>query len=143
MKKLKVYVGCSLTHATTQYKEFIIALKNELHKILNVEILEFIGLEGSNSVGVYKHDIHTCVKECDIFIAECSNPSTGLGYELGVSVELWKKPTLAVCNVDAKITRLVEGIACEINPNFEYRTYVNLIELVDICTKKIILLQSK
>ena len=142
MKKLKVYVGCALTHSTEEYRQQIADFKDRLRELPNVEVLDFVGLENATSEEVYEHDIHYCVATCDLFIAECSHPAIGLGYELGVAVDGWKKPTIAFFGKDIKVTRLVQGLLCKRNPHFESAYYSSLDELVDISHQKILALQA-
>ncbi|MBU0611882.1 hypothetical protein KKA39_02325 [Patescibacteria group bacterium] len=137
MKIIKVYVGCALTYAGEDFKRDIEFLKIFLRSIKGVEVLEFIGLVNGTPVDVYEHDIHNCVGGGDLIIAECSFPSTGLGWEIGTAVEKHKKHVLAVAKADAKVTRLVIGAQCERNPNYSFQTYDSLEKLFDICTKKI------
>lgn len=137
MKNVIVYVGCALTYASEEFKQSIDFLKDTLRSMENVTVLEFIGLVNGTSVDVYKHDIHNCVEKCDLFIAECSYPSIGLGWELGTAVEKDKKYVLAVAKAEIKVTRLVLGAECERNPNYSFKTYNSEFELFGICIKKI------
>src|SRR5438067_586788 len=118
----KIYVGCSLTHAPEEFKQGIIALKQQLSK--QHIILEFLGLVNGTSEEVFEHDTN-CVKQCDLFIAECSHPSIGLGYELGTALAL-DKPVLAVAHKDAKVTRLVLGVT---HPKYTFRRYDDMEEI--------------
>lgn len=122
MKKL--YVGCSLTQAPEEFKTAVENLKNELRK--DFEILDFIGLTAGTPTDVYKWDIHECVAKCDVFIAICDLPAIGLGYELAVAVEHLGKPTLALAQKDAKVTRLVLGID---KPNYTLTRYKTMEEI--------------
>ncbi len=137
MKKIIVYVGCALTYAEEEFKRSIELLKFTLKSMDNVTVLEFVGLVNGTSVDVYEHDIHNCVEKCDLFIAECSYPSIGLGWELGTAVEKDKKHVLAVAKDGIKVTRLVLGAECERNLNYSFKTYSYFGELLDICISKI------
>ncbi len=137
MKIIKVYVGCALTHASSKFKNDIYLLKHNLKSMKGVIILEFIGLENGTATDVYNHDVHGCVKDGELIIAECSYPSTGLGWELGTAVEKHRKHVFAVARDDAKVTRLVLGAACERNPNYSFQTYNSFAGLLDLCIKKI------
>lgn len=107
MKTLKVYVGCGLTHASEEFKAKVEEFKEKLRSIPDVEVLCFLGLKDSTNFGVYMHDIHNCVYQCDLLIAICDEPSIGLGYEMATQIEARKKPCLALGHSDSKITRLV------------------------------------
>src|SRR3989344_928411 len=108
MKK-KIYVGCSLTHAPDEFKTAIELLKKHLSQ--KYEILEFVGLVKGTAKDVFEWDTK-CVKECDMFLADCTHPGIGLGYELGVAVEK-NKPILAVAHKDAKVSRVILGVTAK------------------------------
>lgn len=120
---IKIYVGCSLTHASEEFKQSVEDLKNKLrgHKT----ILDFLGLEAGTEENVYLHDIKN-VETCDLFLAICDHPSLGLGYELATAVEKYGKPTLAVAHNDTKVTRMILGIN---HPNFSFKRYKDLSEV--------------
>lgn len=103
---MKIYVGCSLTHAPDDYKTNVEAMKDGLRA--EHEILDFVGLVAGTTEEVFRHDTW-CVSTADLFIAECSYPSIGLGYELGLALTL-DKHILVLAHEDAKVTRLVLGI---------------------------------
>lgn len=117
---MKIYIGCSLTQAPQEYKDAVDRIKDSLRD--EYEILDFYshGVSSGTPEDVYAHDIHTCIATCDAFIALCDLPAIGLGYELGVAVEKFGKPTLALAQVDAKISRLVLGIT---HPNYTFMRY--------------------
>ncbi|MEK7060069.1 MAG: hypothetical protein AAB970_00395 [Patescibacteria group bacterium] len=136
-KDILIYVGCALTHADKYFRQNIELLKDHLRLMEGVKVLEFIGLVNGTPVDVYEHDIHNCVEKADLFIAECSYPSTGLGWELGTAVEKHSKHVLAVAMLDKTITRLVIGANCERNPKYSFQIYTSLDELVNLCVKKV------
>ena len=129
--KTRIYVGCSLTHAPTEFRESIKKLKEELRKDPQYEILEFFGTEGGTAVDVYEHDIHNCVENCDAFLCDVTYPSLGLGWEMGTVVEKRKIPTLAVARRDAIVGRLIIGAENERNPFFSFRRYDDIMEVVE------------
>lgn len=137
MEKIIIYVGCALTHASEEFKKDIERLKTELSNIENTEILEFLGLIKGTATDVYEHDIHECVKKADLIIAECSYPSTGLGWELATAVEKLRKSVLAVAKTEVKVTRLVLGAECARNLNYSFKTYNSFEELFNLCVEKI------
>ena len=141
--KLKIYVGCSLTHAPESYKKDIEILKDRLRERSDIEVFEFIGLTDGTPVDVYKHDIHTCVAECDLFVAECSYASLGLGWEIGTAVEKLHIPVLAVAHRDKKVSRLALGADCKDNPHYTFAYYKDINELIDLVQQKIDALRSK
>jgi len=101
-QKIRIYFGCSLTHAS---KEFI-RDNNRLKKILRkkVEVFEFAGL--TPPVGeVYQHDTNM-VRRCDVVVANISHPSLGLGMEMGIAIEN-KKPLITLIDDSCKTTRFL------------------------------------
>ena len=121
--KLKIYVGCSLTHAPAAFREHIDRLKTELRK--HYTVLDFQGLTKGTDQDAFKNDTQ-CVRDCNLFVADCTHPAIGLGYELGVALEMGK-PVLAVAEKDVKVTRLVLGIE---RPNFRIERYANTADIL-------------
>jgi len=131
-KDFVLYVGCSLTYASEELKQKVQALKERLRQVCVV--LEFIGLDDGTAEDVYTHDINVCVRGCDLFVGICDEVSIGLGYELGVQAEDRKMPTMAVAQVETKITRMILGIT---RPNYEFRRYKDFDDLYNIIVEKI------
>jgi len=96
-----------------------------------------LGLISGTSEDVYNYDIHRNVGLCDIFIGDCTYPSTGLGWELGTAVEKRKIPVLAIAHVSSKVTRLVKGAECTKNPQYHFKTYERLEEIIDEVRKMV------
>lgn len=106
MKKNKIYVGCALTHASQEFRDSIALFKDWLRS--QYDVLDFTGiLDGGTilSTDIYAYD-RSCVLDSDLFIAECSYPSTGLGYEIATAVENNKK-ILLIAHQDALVTRMI------------------------------------
>ena len=118
----KIYVGCALTHSPEEFRIEVSRLKNSLRK--DFEVTEFIGLTADTPQKVYEHDIE-CVRACDLFLAICDYPGTGLGFELGIATEIGK-PVLAVAHEDSKVTRLLLGIE---KPAYSFHRYRNIDEV--------------
>lgn len=125
-KDLRVYVGCALTHSTEEYRAAIETFKDFLRQFCTV--LDFVGLTAGTSSDVYNYDIHQCVKTCDLFIADCTQLSIGLGWELGTSVEACRTRTMVVAQQGTKVTRLVLG-AAEVHPFVSFESYVSFNDL--------------
>ena len=110
VRKLNIYVACALTYASEDFKKQIEILKEEIRNIDGVNLFDFMGVINGTPQDVYKHDIHHCVENANLIIAEVSEPSTGLGWELGKAVESQKETyVLALAREDVKVTRLVTG----------------------------------
>lgn len=104
--KVRVYVGCALTSAPRAFRENVEWVKKQLRAQPTIELLEFLGLEKGTARDVYNHDIVDCVGTCDIMVAICDYPSTGLGFEMATQIGR-RKPLLAFATHDAKVTRLI------------------------------------
>jgi hypothetical protein len=115
---LKIYVGCSLTHAPQEFRDAVEGLKDALRA--DCTVLDFVGLEKGTAQDVYAWDIGHCIAECDLFVAVCDHPSLGLGYEMASAVESLKKPTLAIAHEDATIGRIILGIS---QPHYAFERY--------------------
>jgi hypothetical protein len=119
---LKVYVGCSLTHAPQEFIDEVERLKQKLEKICH--LLRFKGLSEKNIAhDVYKHDIIDCVYQCDLLLAICDYPSTGLGYEIATQAEKKRGAVLAVAHENSKVSKLIIDPRL---PGYEFRRYKNL-----------------
>jgi len=130
--KLKIYVGCSLTHAPSEFKADITTLKTLLN--VTYDTTEFLGLVKGTPEDVYAWDIHTCLAECDLFLAVCDYPAIGLGYELGTAIEAWHKPVLAVAHTNAHVSRLVLGINA---PNYSFERYNEITDIPRLVQQKL------
>lgn len=130
MEKLKIYFGCSLTYAPEDFKKQVENFKDKLRLESGVEVMDFLGLVAGTSEDVYKCDIQNNVNSCDIMIGDCTYPSIGLGWELGTAVEKRKIPVLAIAHSDFKVTRLVLGAECSLNPNYRFYFYHQIDEVL-------------
>ncbi len=106
MIKNKIYVGCALTHASPEFRDSIALFKDRLRS--SYDVLDFTGVLDSwtiLSTEIYTHN-RRCVINSDLFIAECSYPSTGLWYEIATAIENNKK-ILLIAHQDALVTRMI------------------------------------
>lgn len=108
-KKLKrkptVYLGCALTHAPKLFLKDIEYLRREISPY--VTVLDFLGLHHPSAGEVFQYDTN-CVRRCDLFIANVTYPSLGLGVEFGVAVE-HRKPIITIAEEKAIVSRFVFG----------------------------------
>jgi hypothetical protein len=117
-----VYVACSLTHASPEFRGTVEDFKKNLRAICNVMCFLGIGNKASPHE-IYKWDIHECVRKSDLVVAICDLPSTGLGYELGTQVEARGMPCLMIAHVDSLVTELILDMR---KPGSEFKRYNDL-----------------
>lgn len=125
----KVYFACSITggrdHAAA-YEEIVDIMKQQGLHILseafaNQTITASSGLgmkHGMSAADIWTWDLDW-VREADCIIAEVTQPSLGVGYEIAKAHE-WEKPVLALYrpSPDRKLSSMIAG-----SPNvtvFEY-----------------------
>jgi hypothetical protein len=141
MKKVRVYIGCALTHASDEYKNQIHQFKKKLREVEWIEVLDFWSKEGvvPDPYDIYCTDIHDCVGTADAIVAELSNPSTGLGWELGVAVEKLKIRTIMLASSKSRVSHLPIGA-----PHHEQNGHVtmhyyedSLEEILDLVLKEL------
>jgi len=119
----KIYFACSIMGGgdTSQYLSIIKAIKNaDAEVISEVFAHDAINLGGSPLPAdeIYARDI-AMIHNADMVIAEVSNPSLGVGYELAYA-ERFQKPLLALYNTDSvkKLSAMIVG-----NSYFEIANY--------------------
>lgn len=127
-EKKNLYVGCSLTQASEEFKERVEMVKDRLRT--DWRVMEFLGLVDDTEEDVYQRDIIENVGGCDAFLGIVDEPSFGLGWEMREATIL-RKPTLAVAHVGSKITRLALG-APAFNPTMKFRRYEDMVEDVPV-----------
>ncbi len=127
---MKLYLGCSLTHSKKEYHKKISELRDKLRK--DYIVFDFIGLIKWTNETVYNND-RNCVKTSDIIIVDCSYPSTWLGYEIWMAVELWK-PVLAFAKNKALVSRLILWIT---KPNFSFERFSDFDDLYNKIIKRL------
>ena len=82
---------------------------------------------------IYQRDMEW-ILESDILIAEVSQPSLGVGYEIGYA-EKHQKPIIAFCEQDINLSRMISG-----NPNVKtiyYRGKTDLLQKLEEVLKAI------
>ncbi|MDB5255163.1 MAG: hypothetical protein JWL92_539 [Candidatus Nomurabacteria bacterium] len=130
MGKLKVYIGCALSHAPKEYKLRIHSFKSELQKIPWIEVLEFVGALNEEPdptrepLHIYTNDIHHCVGRAVAIIGELSMPSTGLGWELSTAVEKHCIRTMMCAKSGSNVSYVPLGAPLhEKNPHATFHWY--------------------
>ncbi len=93
--KIKIYIGCSLTQASPEFRENIFDLGDTLDK--DFEVLKYLSwrvLPGekshdANGYSIYEYDMKQ-VETCDVFVPIVDLPAIGLGMEFGKAFEKGK-----------------------------------------------------
>jgi 2'-deoxynucleoside 5'-phosphate N-hydrolase len=117
---MKAYITCPVT----QSKERLNLLP-EIEKIVKSKGIEtFVFKISNNPKEIFKRDYEQ-LKSCDIIIAEVSEPSHGVGIEIGISYCLGLKIIL-LQEKGKNVTKLAEGI-----PNVIIIEYENAKDLKD------------
>lgn len=120
---MKVYFACSIRGGgdTSSYITIVDSIKaNGADVISEIFVHDAINLGGSPlpSNQIYQRDINM-ITECDVVIAEVTNPSLGVGYELAYAEKL-QKPVLCLFNISSgrKLSAMIDG-----NNYFTIRNY--------------------
>ncbi len=134
MKSLMLYAGCAVKGAPKKFladfeklNKKIEAMEIELKgETITVEVLRFKIKKPEDTFDVYQIDIQEHVMACDMMLAVCDYPSTGLGYEIATMVELHHKPLLAVAHENADVSSLILAVESH-NTGFTFARYKNLL----------------
>lgn len=119
----KIYFACSILGGgdTSHYLGILEALKDAGAEVISeIFVHDALNLGGSPLPAneIYERDIEM-IQEADAIVAEVSNPSLGVGYELGYA-EALRKPTLLLFNADSgkRLSAMLAG-----NPNPQLQEY--------------------
>lgn len=111
---IKVYFACSIRGGgdTSLYQSIVDAIKLAGGDVISeVFVHDAINYGGSPLPAdeIYKRDTEM-IQDCDVMIAEVTNPSLGVGYELAYAEHL-NRPTLCLFKKDAasKLSAMVAG----------------------------------
>lgn len=131
---IKLYVGCGLTHASKNFKQNVEEFKERLSQIPNVSMLKFLGLVDGTAHDVYVHDIVDCVRQCDIMVAICDEPSIGLGWEMAEQTRRGR-PLLAFGHENSIISRLILDPQLTRYQFYRYQTFDDIYKIVHAVIK--------
>jgi len=111
---MKIYFACSIMGGgdNSQYLSILNAIKGAGGDVLSeIFVHDALNLGGSPLPAdeIYTRDVDM-IHEADLIIAEVSNPSLGVGYELGYA-EAKGKPILGLFNTDSakKLSAMISG----------------------------------
>ena len=129
---MKIYFGGSVRSGRGN-KEWYARIIQEL-KNYGTVLTEHIGDPKLTEAGenrpvefIYQRDANW-VKTADVLVADVSNPSVGVGYEIGLAESL-NKPILCLYRVgsEKRLSGMIEG-----NKNLQVGNYANLMDIKKI-----------
>lgn len=123
-RKLKIYVGCKLTNASSEFIDLVASVKAHINSTNSYEVIEFLGLEEGTQEDVVLHDTNGMLKS-DICLFFVENESSGMGIEIGLGIP-FQKPVIVLipCKIEEykKISRMVTGQTA-VNARFVSKGY--------------------
>lgn len=113
MRKLDIYFAGSISGGRAyldSYKKIVSHLKKLGNTILSEHVVfdDVMNYEKKFSDReIFERDIKW-IKDCELMIAEVSNPSLGVGYEISLALSI-KKPVLCLYKRGIFLTRMLTG----------------------------------
>jgi len=128
MSKLKVYFACSIRGGRDEagsYEQIVEYISNSAVVLSEVFADQKLTVEGMNKPNndIWKTDIDW-VREADLLIAEVSQPSLGVGYEIAKAEEMGK-PVLCLYRAQEgrKLSAMIDG-----SPHLKVINYSTILE---------------
>jgi nucleoside 2-deoxyribosyltransferase len=111
---MKVYFACSIRGGRDDahiYADLVAHLKNKATVLSEIIADSKVTAAGSNKANdyIWKRDTDW-IREADVLVAEVTNPSLGVGYEIAKAEE-WNKPVLAIFRDtgERRLSAMIEG----------------------------------
>jgi len=110
---MNIYFACSITGGRefeVVYQEIVAALTADGHEIPTSHLTQSDVMQNERELmpqEVYERDVNW-IKNCDALIAEVSAPSHGVGYEIGLALNIGK-PLLCLYQKDRRVSRMITG----------------------------------
>jgi nucleoside 2-deoxyribosyltransferase len=110
---MNIYFACSITGGRefeVVYQEIVAALTADGHEIPTSHLAQSDVMQNERELmpqEVYERDVNW-IKNCDALIAEVSAPSHGVGYEIGLALNIGK-PVLCLYQKDRRVSRMITG----------------------------------
>ncbi|HKE27501.1 MAG TPA: nucleoside 2-deoxyribosyltransferase [Bryobacteraceae bacterium] len=113
---MKIYFGFTVAgdrSSLTAARRIVQVLEEHGHQVLTRHLVDDDAREADRRIGprgVYARDVEW-LHECDIFIAEVSGSSFGLGFEAGYLLGATEKPVVLLYHADAepRISLMITG----------------------------------
>lgn len=110
---MKIYFAASIRGGRADveiYRQLIEHLKKQ-HQVLTEHIGDYsLSDKGEKQLPdqkIYQRDMDW-LKQCDVVVAETSNPSLGVGYELA-NAQFYNKPVLILHNRSTQLSAMING----------------------------------
>jgi nucleoside 2-deoxyribosyltransferase len=132
---MKIYFSGSIAGGRKYldiYKKIVAHLKQEGHEVLTDHIVIDNIFEFENKLQpaeIFERDIRM-LNECDVVIAEVSNPSLGVGYEICYALER-QIPTLGLFQPGIFVSRMILGNTSPYLTLSEYNNEKALVEQME------------
>ena len=132
---MKIYFSGSIAGGRKYldiYKKIVAYLKEKGHQVLTDHIIIDNILEFENQLKpeeIFQRDIDW-LNGCDVVIAEVSNPSLGVGYEICHALER-KIPTLCIYQPGIFVSRMIVGNTSPGLTLFEYQDEDSLFQKLE------------
>ena len=130
---MKIYFSGAISagrdHAAI-YQRMVARMQAQGHDVLSAHVADPAVLQHEADVparGVFDRDVKW-IEECDVMVAEVSTPSTGVGYEYGLAIQLGK-PVLCLYQSGLRMTKMILGNPA---PRLTVATYSSAAELDEI-----------
>lgn len=128
---MKIYFACSIRGGRDDaaiYADLASHIKSRVTLLTEIFADSKLTAEGMNKPSsiIWQTDINW-VKQADAIIAEVTNPSLGVGYEIAKAEE-WNKPVLALFRKDGgrKLSAMIDG-----SPGTQVISYAEVSEAQD------------
>ncbi|MFW9933544.1 MAG: nucleoside 2-deoxyribosyltransferase [Candidatus Thorarchaeota archaeon] len=107
-----VYLSGPIIHSELRKDDFYKAVVNHLEsRGISVFAPQFLG--PAEPAEIYRRDVEQ-VRECDLLIAEVSNPSLGVGMELMLA-RMTETPILLFRHLNSSpLSKMVSGLDCKV-----------------------------
>lgn len=125
---MKVYFAGSIRGGRKDaelYRKLIAALK-EKHQVLTEHVgdLSLSTVEDKDDKAIYEQDT-AWLRDCDIVVAECTQVSLGVGYELAYAEAHGKEVHIFYCSKETQLSAMLAG-----NERFHIHRYADEAEIL-------------
>ncbi|MDZ7330644.1 MAG: nucleoside 2-deoxyribosyltransferase [candidate division KSB1 bacterium] len=132
---MRIYFSASISGGRKYldiYKKIVAYLKEQGHQVLTEHIVIDNIFDFENQLSpqaIFERDIQW-LNECDRVVAEVSNPSLGVGYEICYALE-HRVPTLCLYQPGIFVSRMIIGNTSPYLTLYEYRNEPLLFQQLD------------